>query len=86
MVPNVPKVILDKYKKFTLCCEIMHINGIGFLNTISQHIMFDTGSIIKDQKINNIEDVIKQVHKPYLQRGFKITCIHFDSKVEPLHA
>ena len=62
----------------------MHINYIGFLNTISRHIMFSTGSMIKNQKIKNIEDGIKQVHKLYLQRGFKITHIHSDSKFEVL--
>ena len=39
--------ILDKYKKFTLRHDLMHINGIGFLNTIYQHIMFAIGSMIK---------------------------------------
>ena len=58
----------------------MHINGIVFLNTISQHIIFATGSIIKIKKINNIEDVTKQVNKLYVKRGFKITHIHADSK------
>ena len=38
--------------------------------------MFDTGSIIKNLNIENIEDGIKQVNKLYLQRGFKITHIH----------
>ena len=50
IVPNVPKVILDIYKKLILCCDLMHINGIGFLNTISRHIMFATGSMIKIEK------------------------------------
>ena len=35
--------------------------------------------MIKRQKLKNIEDGIKQVNKLYLQRGFKITCIHVDS-------
>ena len=35
VVPNVPKGILDRYKNVTLCCDIIKINGIGFLNTIS---------------------------------------------------
>ena len=43
---SVPQTILDKYKEVTIYCDLMHINGIGFLNTISRHIMFDTGSII----------------------------------------
>ena len=63
----------------------MQINGIVFLNTISGYINFSTGSIIKNLKISNIEDLIKQVHKIYLQRGLKITCIRADSKFDPLH-
>ena len=35
IIPKFLKSILDRYKKVTLCCDLMHINGIGFLNTIS---------------------------------------------------
>ena len=79
MVPNFPKGILYKYKKVTLWCDLIYIDGIGFLKTISQHIIFATGSMIKNLKINNIKYGIKQVHKLYLQRDFKIMCIHADS-------
>ena len=33
-IPGVPKKILDKYKEVTIFCDLMQINGIGFLNTI----------------------------------------------------
>ena len=62
----------------------MNINGIGFLNTISQNTMFATVSMIKNQKIKNIADRITQAHKLYLQPGFKIKHMHADSKFEPL--
>ena len=84
VVPNLPKGILDIYNKVTLCYDLMHINGIRFLNTIYQHIMFSTWSMIKYQKVNNTEDGINQVNKLYLQHGFKITRIHADSNFEPL--
>ena len=41
----------------------MHINGIGFMNNISQHIPFATESMIKKRKVNIIEDEIKQANK-----------------------
>ena len=75
-ISSIPKTILYKYKEVAICCDLMHINVIGFLNTISQHIMFSTVSIIKNLKIENITDGITQVHKLYLQHGFKITCMH----------
>ena len=39
-ITSVPKTILDNYKEVTIFCDLMHINGIIFLNTISRHIMF----------------------------------------------
>ena len=47
-ITSVPKTILDKYKEVTSYCDLMHINGIDFLNTISHHIMFATVSMIKN--------------------------------------
>ena len=83
-ITNVPKTILDKYKEVTICCDLMHINGIGFLITISRHIMFATGTMIKNRKVDHITDGITQVHKLYLQRGFKITHMYTDFEFEPL--
>ena len=49
IVPNFPKFILDRYKKVALLCDLMYIKSIGLLNAISQHIMFSTGSMIKNR-------------------------------------
>ena len=84
VLPKVPKGILDIYKNVTLCCNLMNINGIGFLNVIYQHILFSTGSMIKNRRMRNIEEGINQVNKLYMKRGFKITRIHADSRFEPL--
>ena len=84
MITSVSKTILDNYKEVAIFCDLMHSNGIGFLNTISRHIMFSTGIMIKNRKIENIADGITQVHKLYLQRGFKITHMHTDCDFEPL--
>ena len=83
-IKNVPKNILDKYKEVTICCDLMHINGIGLLVTISRHIIFATGSMIKKRKVEHIVDGITQVHKVYLKRGFKITHMHTDCELEPI--
>ena len=83
-VTNTPKGILGRYNNITLCCDHMHINCIGFLNNIFWQILFSMGTMIKNQKVKNIEDGIKQFKKLHLQRGFKITQIHADSEFEPL--
>ena len=65
-ITSVPKTILDKYKEVTIFCDLIHVNGISFLNTMSWHIMFAIGSMIKNRKIENISDGFMQVHKLYL--------------------
>ena len=35
IVPNFPKVILERYKNVTLCCDLIQNNCIGFLNNIT---------------------------------------------------
>ena len=67
-------------------CDRMHIIVIRFFNTVSQHIIFSTGSIIKNLKLNNIKNVINQVNKLYLQLVFIITNIHYDSEFVPLQS
>ena len=58
-ITSVPKTILDKYKEVAIFCDLIQINLIGFLNTISRHIVFATGSMIKNRKVKNI--VVKSV-------------------------
>ena len=76
------KNILDKSKEVTIFCDLMQIDRIGFLNTISRHIMFATKIMIKNRKIKNIADGFTQVHKLYLQRGFNITLMNADINFE----
>ena len=54
-ITSVPKTILDKGKEVTIFCDLMCINGIGFLNTISRHIMFATGSMIKTETLSTLQ-------------------------------
>ena len=60
-ITSVHKTILDNYKEFSICCDLININVISFLNTISWHIMFATRIVIKNQKIENISDGITQL-------------------------
>ena len=77
---------MNKYKKFTLCYDLMYTNCIGLLNAISKHNMFATRSMIENRKINNIEDGIKQVNNVYLHRCFKITSVQANRESELLRA
>ena len=57
-IKSVPQTIIDKYNEVTIFCELMHINRIIFLDTISRHIIFATGNMTKNRKIENISEGI----------------------------
>ena len=84
VVLKVPQDIVDKYKRLILCCDLVHINGFVFLNTVSWVIIFDTVSLINNMTINTIESRMKQVNNIYLQHGLKITRLHSDGEFKPL--
>ena len=54
-ITSVPQIILDKYKEVTIFCDLTHTKGIGFLNTISHHIMFTNGIMIKTKKLSTLQ-------------------------------
>ena len=83
-ITSVHQTILDKYKEVNICCSLMHINGIGFLSTISRNIMFAIVSMIKNRKIENVVDEIPHVHKLCMFSGFKMTHMHTDCEYEQL--
>ena len=83
-ITSVPKTTLDDYKEVNICCDLMHINGIGLPNIISRHIMFSTEIMIKNKNNNNSVDGIMQAHRLYLQHELKIIYMHADSKLKVL--
>ena len=75
-----PTTTLERYKSVTLAGDIMFINGIRFINTISIHVNFMTSEHIPNAEASTLQESIRQVKQIYMQRGFKITNILTDGK------
>ena len=58
--------------------DIMFINGIRFINTISIHLKFMTEEHIDNADATTIQESTRQVKEVYIQRGFNITNILMD--------
>ena len=56
-----PITILERYKNLTLAGDIMFINGIRFINTISRHIKFMTAEHIANSEASKLQESIRQV-------------------------
>ena len=67
-----------------LACDIMYVNKIPFLISISRHIRFGTAQHIKNQQGMTIFNGIRAVHRIYLQHGFRIRNAFMDGQFEPL--
>lgn len=82
MVNLVP--IEPQYCAVTLCGDIMFVNGIAFLVTISRNIKFGTIKAIPNQTMATLLKGIQKVMQLYKCGGFKIVMTLTDGQFEPL--
>ena len=83
MIP-IPATIMDHYQKVVLLVDMMKVNKMPFLVTISRAINFGTVAFLKNAKIETIMDNIKEVRNVYMKRGFVLEFIEVDGQFEPL--
>ena len=83
LVP-IPATIMNHYRKVVLHVDVMKVNKMPFLVTISRAIKFGTVAYLKNAKIGTILDNIKEVRNVYMKRGFVLEFIEVDGQFEPL--
>ena len=69
---------MDRYKTVTLSVDIMKVNRIPFLISISQFIKFGTVELLPSQKMGAILTAIKHIKAIYMKRGSKIDIMLMD--------
>jgi hypothetical protein len=84
IIAMIPPSILDKYKNITLVGDVMHVNKIRFLTTMSFHIKFITSENITNSKKTTLIKSVQQVNTIYQQHGFCVVAMHFDGEFEPM--
>jgi predicted component of viral defense system (DUF524 family) len=67
---NMPKEILQQYRAITLCVDIMFINKIPFLLSISRNIKFITGTALNNRKAKSIITALNDILWIYRKRIF----------------
>jgi hypothetical protein len=79
---NLPRTIMATYREITLCIDIMFVNQIPFLMSISKHIRFITCEVLENRKAPTLIQALKRIHGIYRKRGFVITNILGDGEFE----
>jgi hypothetical protein len=81
---NIPIGVMGKYWDVTLACDVMYVNKIPFLVSISRHIKFGTAEMLKSESAGQLLASIKPVTQTYVTRGLCITSMMVDRQFEPL--
>jgi hypothetical protein len=81
---DIPPYILENYGNVTLAADIMFINRLAFLVTISRNMKFSTCEFLKDMKANTILHGILHVIGLYQSRGFTVTYLLLDGQFESI--
>ncbi len=83
---DIPAIIMNRYKNVILAGDIMFVNKIPFLMTVSRYIKFGTAVMIKNKSNKTILAQIKAIQKVYMRRGFVITTLLMDGGFESMRA
>jgi len=80
----IPALIMDRYRHVTLAADIMKVNGVAFLVSISQAIKFGTVELLANQKMTTVLVAIKNINNLYRHRGFKLDVLLMDGEFESI--
>ena len=86
----IPDFIIDNYKEVTLCVDILYVNGIPFVTSVSRHIYFTTVEAVHNSQATTLVKCIRGIVGLYHKRGLQVTTMiadnQFDCLTEPLAA
>ena len=80
----IPSGIVEQYHDVIIAVDVLYINKLPFIATISRYICFGTVEFLRNQKSTTLIEHIKQVNRLYRQRGFRPTYALMDGQFEPL--
>ena len=83
-IVEVPPQMLDYYKDVSLSIDVMHVNQVPILISISKNIHYGTCHALLSMKIPTMEAEILDIIKTYSARGFRIVCIQADIQFKAL--
>ena len=84
IAPVLPNEILESHRSIDLSADIMFVNKVAFLVTLSHGLRFGTVSALPNRQTGTIITRIKQTVRLYHHRGFRIRSLFADSEFEPI--
>ena len=79
-VTAIPTDVLKRYQKVTLCIDIMYVNKVATLVSISRKIKFATIEVIPNNKSTMLLRGIKEILQIYQRHGFPVEVALMDGE------
>jgi hypothetical protein len=83
-IEGVPPSILERYQHTVLAVDIMFVNKIPFLITISRGLHAGTVENLSDRRVTTVVTALERVIQLYRRRGFRVTTLLADPEFEAL--
>ncbi|KAG7352856.1 reverse transcriptase RNA-dependent DNA polymerase [Nitzschia inconspicua] len=80
----VPPEILERHRDVTLATDILFVNKIPFLLTVSRDLRFVTVCDLPNRQLPTVEQELLKVVRLYEHRGFNVTSLLCDPEFEDL--
>lgn len=84
VVERLPPTILSRYRDVTLCVDVMHVNGVPMLVSVSRNIRFGTVEPLPNRRSATILKGIDAIRRLYYRGGFRITSALMDGEFTPM--
>ena len=81
---ELPPTILTDYGSVQLVADVLHVNDVPFLTSISNHLHYGTSKAVDNLKAPTLEDGLKNVIRSYAIRGFSIGMMFLDIQFKSL--
>jgi hypothetical protein len=79
-----PTKVMERYRDVTLCIDVMYINNVAMLVSISRNIRFATVVAIADKTGKHLLSAIKTIVQLYRRAGFQVRRALMDGEFEKI--
>jgi hypothetical protein len=85
LIEPLPPEVMSRYRNVTLAADVMHVNGLPMLVTVSRNIRFGMVEALPNRNISTLVASIKSVVQVYTRAGFWVTTTLMDGEFEAMH-
>jgi len=80
----IPTELLNAHNDVTITADVLFVQKILFLISMSRKIKFTTMEVLDNRKVSTMEICFERIINFYKHRGFNITTLLMDMEFEPL--